>query len=534
MGVYFVTTEKKFFGISFIFAFALMFLLPVTGVFAKSGDDYTKGLTDIYGYTWVSGDNTSGYLNNNISWGIASSGNYVIKFNQSMDVRGFYFNVSGTGTVTFTSEDGSKRIINTDYAVNDTSDYSVSSQYYYDLKTPVSKVTSVTWKANAKGFEIEFFGVPTSDAVNHPNISNVTYTIYDNHVLFKWSNPSGGTYQYSGLNVYQNDNLVTTLDSSKTSYDFVSLLPDTGYKFSFQSMYNDGVNSNNTDFNLVTASSSDGSGSNPSDGSGSNPSDGTGSNPSDGSGSNPSDGSGSNPSDGSGVDTIPPADVSNLVADDITASSVTLKYVLPSDEDLDHINIYNGSVLVGQSYFDSYTVDGLNPETSYNFKVTSVDMFGNESSGKLVNFSTIAVIDDVPPSDVHDLHVSVGSGALYLNWDTVTDKDLNGYNVYVNGVKINGSLIKNNSYTISNLSNGTTYTVLVTAVDKSGNESSGVSATGTPDESGVPVVKSNYSLSDVTSGISKWFNSLWLILAFAIAIPLSFYISSRVKLMFLE
>lgn len=47
-------------------------------------------------------------------------------------------------------------------------------------------------------------------------------------------------------------------------------------------------------------------------------------------------------------------------------------------------------------------------------------------------------------------------------------------------------------------------------------------------------LKSSFSLGDIATGISSWFSSFWLILAFSISIPLAFYIASRVKLMFID
>ena len=50
--------------------------------------------------------------------------------------------------------------------------------------------------------------------------------------------------------------------------------------------------------------------------------------------------------------------------------------------------------------------------------------------------------------------------------------------------------------------------------------------------SGIPAVALTYNLADVATGVSNWFASYWLILAFAVAIPLSFFIATRVKHLF--
>ena len=48
----------------------------------------------------------------------------------------------------------------------------------------------------------------------------------------------------------------------------------------------------------------------------------------------------------------------------------------------------------------------------------------------------------------------------------------------------------------------------------------------------IPTVLLEYDLADVAVSTSSWFSSMWLILAFSIAIPLAFFIAHRVKGLF--
>ncbi|MFH5781821.1 hypothetical protein [Heyndrickxia oleronia] len=48
----------------------------------------------------------------------------------------------------------------------------------------------------------------------------------------------------------------------------------------------------------------------------------------------------------------------------------------------------------------------------------------------------------------------------------------------------------------------------------------------------IPSVNLTYSLADVATSVSNWFGSMWLIVAFAVAIPLAFLIANRVKALF--
>jgi hypothetical protein len=49
---------------------------------------------------------------------------------------------------------------------------------------------------------------------------------------------------------------------------------------------------------------------------------------------------------------------------------------------------------------------------------------------------------------------------------------------------------------------------------------------------GIPTVDLVYNLGDVATSTSNWFSSIWLIVAFSVAIPLAFYVAGRVKGMF--
>lgn len=48
----------------------------------------------------------------------------------------------------------------------------------------------------------------------------------------------------------------------------------------------------------------------------------------------------------------------------------------------------------------------------------------------------------------------------------------------------------------------------------------------------IPAVNLTYDLADVATGIANWFGSFWIILAFAIAIPMAFMVAGRIKGLF--
>lgn len=50
----------------------------------------------------------------------------------------------------------------------------------------------------------------------------------------------------------------------------------------------------------------------------------------------------------------------------------------------------------------------------------------------------------------------------------------------------------------------------------------------------IPSVSLSFDLADVATAVSNWFSAYWLIIAFAVAIPLAFLIAMRVKGLFVE
>lgn len=49
----------------------------------------------------------------------------------------------------------------------------------------------------------------------------------------------------------------------------------------------------------------------------------------------------------------------------------------------------------------------------------------------------------------------------------------------------------------------------------------------------IPVINLTYDLADVATSVTNWFSSMWLIVAFAVAIPLAFLIANRIKSLFI-
>jgi hypothetical protein len=238
------------------------------------------------------------------------------------------------------------------------------------------------------------------------------------------------------------------------------------------------------------------------------------------------------PSASTTTDTTPPGEVTGL-SETHTDTEVTLSWTNPTDSDFSKVKLYKDGAFVAEGSLTSYIFSGLMPSTSYTFEVTTVDSSGNESLGSSISVTTSQSTDTTAPEPPTNVTVNAGNKALYVQFDRSVSEDVYGYNVYVDGTKYNTSPFTSNYYQVTGLNNDQTYSIQVSAQDTSGNESSltlGVS--GTPSLDAVPLVRLDFDLKDVGNGVTSWFTSIWLILAFAVAIPLSFVIAGRIKGLF--
>lgn len=224
-----------------------------------------------------------------------------------------------------------------------------------------------------------------------------------------------------------------------------------------------------------------------------------------------------------------PDNVSDLDYD-FTSTSLKASYKLPA-ENFSHLEVYKNNTLIKGNLQDSQLeVSDLLPNTKYDFKIVTVGANGAKSDGVRIQFETPEQHD--PPSKPTGLYMDNGNGALTLSWNRNPEKDIEGYNVYLDGKKLNSGLISNTFYTVGHLKNGSKYQMSVEAVNTSKLVSDKADTMGYPNVKGMPLIENDYSLVDVTNGVSVWFGSIWLILAFAVSIPLAFYISHRVKALF--
>ncbi|HRT03140.1 MAG TPA: fibronectin type III domain-containing protein, partial [Candidatus Diapherotrites archaeon] len=179
------------------------------------------------------------------------------------------------------------------------------------------------------------------------------------------------------------------------------------------------------------------------------------------------------------------------IANDGTISAnITLSWTAETDPRFDHYQIrYKKSSFTYYQYISSnsntITIDGLTPNTSYDFAVSSVNKYGIPSTySSTVTYTTAT--STTAPAKVSGVSAVGGIQYVIVEWISNSEKDLSSYNVYRNTVNNSEtatliSNIKGNYLVDGNLVGGTQYFYWVKAVNTSGlvstNFSTVVSAT---------------------------------------------------------
>lgn len=267
-------------------------------------------------------------------------------------------------------------------------------------------------------------------------------------------------------------------------------------------------------------------------------------------------------------DIIPPGEVTDFKGDP-DKTFVDLSWSLPTDEDYEKLLLYRDNVLIKTLTTEtSYKDEKLNEDTTYKYKIITVDKTGNKSEGKTITVLTKFTQTNLPPEQPLGLTAKPLSKGVKLSWKNPSSGSVKGYKIYMfekdvasNNIldkfvitahaastptQVNTGLLSSTSYQVSGLENGTAYGFYIVAVNSSGLSSVPSNTVyATPTINSVPPVNiggggsgsngsnnAGFALSDVTNGVSTWFGGIWLILAFAIGIMVSFIIANRIKKLF--
>ncbi|MED3562227.1 fibronectin type III domain-containing protein [Bacillus xiapuensis] len=315
----------------------------------------------------------------------------------------------------------------------------------------------------------------TFDTIAPLNVTGLTATnVTTSDLTLSWiASTSSDT---AGYEVYRGSTLLATI--TETTYNVTGLNPSTSYTFTIKAKDNSGNVSSGTSITTSTL-----------------------------------------------ADTTPPNNVTNLVASNILATSLSLSWTASTSTDTVGYDVYKGSTLLTTVTGTAYNVTGLTSNTNYTFTIKAKDGFNNIASGASISVKT-ADVDTTPPSDVTGLAAGTPTvNSIPVGWTLSSSSDVANYEIAYssNGGStwtIASSLINNNStsYTITGLVSGTTYTIRVVAIDTSGNRSTGVTITkatassasytvsATP-SSGTYNATQNVTLSVVPSGATIYYTT---------------------------
>jgi PQQ-dependent dehydrogenase (s-GDH family) len=182
-------------------------------------------------------------------------------------------------------------------------------------------------------------------------------------------------------------------------------------------------------------------------------------------------------------DTQPPTAPTNLTSSNITTNSFTLSWAASTDNvGVTGYDVYQNGIKINLSNVTgtSYNVSGLSSATTYNYYVVAKDAAGNISASSGILNVTTNSLDLTPPTSPTNLLSSIiALTSFRLSWTASTDNvGVTGYDVYRNGVKINGPLVTNTFFDVTGLLSGLTYSMTVIARDAAGNSSPASSSLG--------------------------------------------------------
>lgn len=173
------------------------------------------------------------------------------------------------------------------------------------------------------------------------------------------------------------------------------------------------------------------------------------------------------------LDVIPPTNIAQLWADDITTTTLLLRWTASFDTSPILYEVFRDGILLGQTATLLFFVSGLNPNTGYLFGVRAKDAAGNFSALRTRLIFTAAMpVDVTPPAAPTGLVVgNITSTSFELSWVANVETDLNRYEIFLNNELYVSVLPPLFSLIITALLPNTTYSIFIIAVDHAGNSS---------------------------------------------------------------
>ena len=179
------------------------------------------------------------------------------------------------------------------------------------------------------------------------------------------------------------------------------------------------------------------------------------------------------------ADTEAPSVPADVKATDVTETTAKLTW----SEATDNVGVAGYNVYVNEAKVNEELVAGtefaltdLTEATEYTVRVSAVDAAGNESArSEATTFTTLESEKPAPEKPAAPTNVKISEikhTKALVTWDSVLARAaVEGYNVYLDGEKVNATPVKETRYELTGLKVGTKYNVAVTAVNEEGTES---------------------------------------------------------------
>ncbi|MGM2833071.1 fibronectin type III domain-containing protein [Bacillus cereus group sp. Bce025] len=162
-------------------------------------------------------------------------------------------------------------------------------------------------------------------------------------------------------------------------------------------------------------------------------------------------------------------EITNL-KEKVESTKVTFNWENPTSEKVAGVNLYQDKKRIQtfemKDNVTSYVVEGLKQGKKYDFTFKTVDKEGRETTGVSKQISIDAPLLN-PPKNVY---VTPQNESLIINWESVNSEFLKGYNVYVDGKKVNDGLLTSNKLILKNMENDKKYSIQVSAVNSENKE----------------------------------------------------------------
>ena len=170
-------------------------------------------------------------------------------------------------------------------------------------------------------------------------------------------------------------------------------------------------------------------------------------------------------------DTTPPTAVTLSAANTKSVSTVLSFTGATDNVAVTGYDIYKDGVLLTSVTSSPYTVTGLSPLTTYVFTVKAKDSSGNISEASNPVSVTTLEPDTTAPTAPNLTASATSNTSTMLTWSGATDNvGITSYDIYKDGVLIGNTT--NSTFTVTGLTNSTTYLFTVKAKDEAGNISS--------------------------------------------------------------